>query len=157
MGGFFEGKPFEYFNNLPQYQKDLQAGTSGLALQQLGQPNTAMPEEMYKAVMMAYGVPTSMYDAMNIMQSMMGTNPVQTNPFSTFQPTGSAISYTPGAQDPASTPPDYSGWNKQFDDPDRDVWRPGGNQVPGGPGRLNDPDNPDAGGPRYRFSPIRGR
>ena len=94
MGGFFEGKPYEYFNNLPQYQQDLQANVSGLASQQLGQPNTAMPAQMYQDVMRAYGVPNSAYGAMNIINAMMGMGQSQTNPFSTFQPTGQPIDYS---------------------------------------------------------------
>ena len=117
MGGFMEGQPFDYFNNLPQYQQDLQARTAGLASQQLGQPNTAMPAQMYQDVMRAYGVPSTAYDAMGIMSALMGTSPVTTSPFSTFQPTGSTIPYTPGAQDPADIPPDYTNYNKRFTDP----------------------------------------
>jgi len=160
MGGFFEGKPYEYFNNLPQYQQDLQANVSGLASQQLGQPNTAMPAQMYQDVMRAYAPNQSMYSALgtifNMLTGQPGTNAALPVMMSNYQPTGAPIAYTPGDQTQGGSP-DWSGWNKQFDDPDREVWRPGGDQVPGGPGKYYDPDNPDAGGPRSRnnYTPIR--
>jgi len=103
MCDFMEGQPFDYFNNLPQYQKDLQARTAGLAGQQLGQPNTPMPEEMYKAVMQAFGVPNTSYYGMDIMNSMMGKGPVNTSPFSTFQPTGQTLDYSWDSSDGSGT------------------------------------------------------
>ena len=116
MGGFFEGDPYQYFNNLPQYQKDLQAGTSGLALQQLGQPNTAMPAQMYQDVMKAYAPNQSMYDALGIVYNMMtgqpGTNASLPVMMSNYQPTGQTLDYSWDSGDSGrNTNPDNNTYN----------------------------------------------
>jgi len=63
-------------------------------------------------VMQAFGVPNTSYYGMDIMNSMMGKGPVNTSPFSTFQPTGQTLDYSWNSGDSGrNTNPDNNTYN----------------------------------------------